>query len=54
MTIVVPEVSVKWYQDYLAIASAIVGFISAYAGLYILFGGTTGGLFSNTSTSTGR
>jgi len=53
-TIVVPEVSVKWYQDYLAIAQAVVGFISAYAGLYILFGGTTGGIFSSSSTSTAR
>jgi len=49
-TITVPEVSVKWYQDYLAIAQAIVGVISAYAGLFILFGGSTGGVFG-TSTS---
>ena len=42
-TIVVPEVSVKWYQDYLAIANSIVGVISAYAGLFILFGGSTTG-----------
>ncbi|HYE91899.1 MAG TPA: SLBB domain-containing protein [Terriglobales bacterium] len=48
--ITVPEVSVRWYQDYLAIANAIVGFISAYAGLFILFGGTTGGVFGGATT----
>jgi protein involved in polysaccharide export with SLBB domain len=46
-TVVVPEVAVKWYQDYLAISSAIIGVISAYAGLFVLFGGTTGGVFGS-------
>jgi len=38
---------VKWYQDYLAIAQAIVGFISAYAGLFVLFGGAVPGFFGD-------
>jgi protein involved in polysaccharide export with SLBB domain len=33
----VPEVSVRWYQDYLAIVSAVSGIITAYTGLYFLF-----------------
>jgi protein involved in polysaccharide export with SLBB domain len=41
----IPEVSVRWYQDYLLILSAIASLVGAYTGLYILFGGkvtTTG------------
>jgi protein involved in polysaccharide export with SLBB domain len=49
-TIVVPEVSVKWYQDYISITGTIIGLITAYAGLYVLFGGTTGGVFGGSST----
>jgi protein involved in polysaccharide export with SLBB domain len=41
VTIVVPEVSVKWYQDYINISNTIIGLISSYVGLYLLFGGTT-------------
>jgi protein involved in polysaccharide export with SLBB domain len=37
--ITVPEVSVRWYQDYLAIATAVSSLITAYTGLFILFGG---------------
>jgi hypothetical protein len=37
---------VKWYQDYINISNSIVGLISAYVGLYVLFGAT--------STTTGR
>lgn len=35
----IPEVSVRWYQDYLSIVTAIAGVVTAYTGLYILFGG---------------
>ncbi len=37
--VTVPEVSVRWYQDYLAIATALGTLITAYTGLFILFGG---------------
>jgi protein involved in polysaccharide export with SLBB domain len=33
----VPEVSVRWYQDYLAIAQGVAGIITAYTSLYFLF-----------------
>jgi protein involved in polysaccharide export with SLBB domain len=51
VTIVVPEVSVKWYQDYIAISNAIVNLISAYAGLFVLFGGDATVVFGTTGTS---
>lgn len=35
--VTVPEVQVRWYQDYLTIASAIAGIITAYTGLYFIF-----------------
>lgn len=35
----IPEVSVRWYQDYVSILGAIAGIVSTYGGLYILFGG---------------
>ena len=41
----IPEVSVRWYQDYVSILSAIAGVVTTYAGLFLLFGGkinTTG------------
>jgi protein involved in polysaccharide export with SLBB domain len=37
--VTVPEVSVKWWQDYVAISNAIAGLVTAYTGLFILFGG---------------
>jgi protein involved in polysaccharide export with SLBB domain len=37
--VTVPEVSVRWYQDYVTIASTITSLITAYTGLFILFGG---------------
>ena len=33
----VPEVSVRWYQDYLSIASTMASLITAYTALYFLF-----------------
>jgi len=35
----VPEVSVRWYQDYVAISQAITGLITSYLSLFLLFGG---------------
>jgi protein involved in polysaccharide export with SLBB domain len=37
--VTVPEVSVKWWQDYLQIASFLTGLVTAYTGVYILFNG---------------
>ena len=54
-TIVVPEVSVKWYQDYLNISGTILGLISSYIGLFVLFGGTSSqvNIFGPSTTSGG-
>jgi protein involved in polysaccharide export with SLBB domain len=38
-TITVPEVAVKWWQDYVTIASLIASLITAYTGVYVLFNG---------------
>ena len=35
--VTVPEVAVRWYQDYLTIASALAGLATAYTGLYFIF-----------------
>jgi protein involved in polysaccharide export with SLBB domain len=53
-TIVVPEVSVKWWQDYVTIANTIANLITSYAGLYILFGGDTAYIFGTTTGTTSR
>jgi protein involved in polysaccharide export with SLBB domain len=37
-TITVPEVSVRWYQDYLAIANTIATVITSWAAVFFLFG----------------
>lgn len=37
--VTVPEVAVKWWQDYLQIAGVIAGLITAYTGIFILFNG---------------
>jgi hypothetical protein len=37
--ITVPEVSVRWYQDYLQILTAVASVVTSYTGLYILLGG---------------
>jgi hypothetical protein len=44
--VTVPEVAVKWWQDYLQIASVLAGLVTAYTGVYILFNGplSRGGL----------
>jgi protein involved in polysaccharide export with SLBB domain len=38
--VTVPEVSVRWWQDYVYIAQVITSLASAYTGFYILFNGT--------------
>lgn len=43
--VTVPEVSVKWWQDYVAISNVVTGLIAAYTGIFILFGGRTGSVF---------
>jgi protein involved in polysaccharide export with SLBB domain len=42
--VTVPEVAVKWWQDYATIAGTVASLIAAYTGLFILFGSsrTTG------------
>ncbi|MGH7279699.1 MAG: SLBB domain-containing protein [Candidatus Rokuibacteriota bacterium] len=35
--ITVPEVAVRWWQDYVAIASAVTGMVAAYTGLFLIF-----------------
>ncbi|OGL01133.1 MAG: hypothetical protein A3J45_06830 [Candidatus Rokubacteria bacterium RIFCSPHIGHO2_02_FULL_69_13] len=39
VVVTVPEVSVKWWQDYVQIAQVIASLITAYTGLFVLFGG---------------
>jgi hypothetical protein len=39
--VTVPEVAVKWWQDYVAIASVVASLVTAYTGIFILFGGRT-------------
>jgi protein involved in polysaccharide export with SLBB domain len=38
--VTVPEVAVRWWQDYAQIATVVAGLVSAYTGLFITFGGT--------------
>jgi protein involved in polysaccharide export with SLBB domain len=42
--VTVPEVAVKWWQDYVTILQAIASLVTAYTGVYILF---NGGSFNN-------
>ncbi len=37
--VTVPEVSVKWWQDYATIAGLLSSLVTAYTGVFILFGG---------------
>ncbi len=46
--VTVPEVAVKWYQDYLLIAQTIASLVTAYTGIFILFNGPV-----KTSSSSG-
>src|SRR5262249_1315440 len=34
--VTVPEVAVRWYQDYLTIAATLAGLATAYAGIYFI------------------
>ena len=40
--VTVPEVSVKWWQDYVQIATLIASLVTAYTGIFILFNGPVG------------
>ena len=46
--VTVPEVAVKWWQDYVAIAQVIASLVTAYTGLFVLFGGS----FTTTNSDT--
>jgi protein involved in polysaccharide export with SLBB domain len=37
--VTVPEVAVKWWQDYVTIASLVANLITAYTGIFVLFNG---------------
>lgn len=52
--VTVPEVSVKWWQDYVTISNVLTGLIAAYTGIFILFGGQTTGLIGGQSTNSNR
>jgi protein involved in polysaccharide export with SLBB domain len=52
VVVTVPEVSVKWWQDYVTISNVLTGLIGAYTGLFILFGGTTSNVFGQPTTTT--
>ena len=49
--VTVPEVAVKWWQDYVTISNVLTGLIAAYTGIFILFGGQTTGLLGQTTNS---
>jgi protein involved in polysaccharide export with SLBB domain len=40
--VTVPEVAVRWYQDYLAIAQTLASLLTAYTGLYFIFHTSSG------------
>ena len=40
--VTVPEFSVKWWQDYLTILTAVASLVTAYTGLYFIFNGNSG------------
>ncbi|MBI2217740.1 MAG: SLBB domain-containing protein [Candidatus Rokubacteria bacterium] len=42
--VTVPEVAVKWWQDYVVIANTVASLVAAYTGLFILFGARTTGV----------
>ena len=37
--VTVPEVAVKWWQDYVQIAQVVASLVTAYTGIFLLFGG---------------
>ena len=41
--VTVPEVAVKWWQDYVTILTAVASLVTAYTGLYFIFNGQAGG-----------
>jgi len=51
--VTVPEVAVKWWQDYVTILQAIASLVTAYTGIYVLFYGNQGGGILGGSSSSG-
>jgi protein involved in polysaccharide export with SLBB domain len=47
--VTVPEVAVKWWQDYVQIASLLASLVTAYTGIFILFGGGLGNTNNNSN-----
>ena len=45
--VTVPEVAVKWWQDYLTILSTVASLVTAYTGIYFILGGTNSSNRSN-------
>jgi len=45
--VTVPEVAVKWWQDYVQIATLLASLVTAYTGIFILFGGGVGNTNNN-------
>jgi polysaccharide export outer membrane protein len=45
--VTVPEVAVKWWQDYLTILSAIASLVTAYTGIYFILHGTNSSSTTN-------
>jgi protein involved in polysaccharide export with SLBB domain len=41
--VTVPEVAVKWWQDYVTILTAVATLVTAYTGLYFIFNGQASG-----------
>jgi len=41
--VTVPEVAVKWWQDYVTILTAVASLVTAYTGLYFIFNGRAPG-----------
>ena len=49
--VTVPEVAVKWWQDYVLIAQVIASLVTAYTGIFVLFGGPIGFNSNNTNSN---
>ncbi len=49
--VTVPEVAVKWWQDYVQIATLLASLVTAYTGIFILFGGGLGNTTNNSTNN---
>ena len=52
--VTVPEVAVKWWQDYVTILQAVASIVTAYTGIYVLFYGNQGSGILGTSSSSNK